>query len=212
MRLLLSHRLLSHPLVSSGDHCPPSTLVKPLHSPCTRSFTSWNMFMLSLSLLITSPTRASWGFCLIRDAWGLCLHCADERSAVKRQTAWKQKDSFSCAHTLEQSQRQLFPSRVSQSLWLDLSLSIPSTLLVADLWKISIGKWKGPPKWYREEETCLNKPVLLFTLSLAFQVPPSSSDNWDSGAAELSKCHRGCTPVTSSRDWSGQMTLQRPQI
>lgn len=133
--------------------------------------------MLSPSLLITSPARASWGFCLIRDAWGLCLHCADERSAVRRQTARKQKDSFSRAHTLEQSQRQLFPSRVSQAVWLDLSLSVPSTLPLADFWKYQKGAWKGPPKWCREEETCLTKPLLLFTLSEA----PSRSDNWASG-------------------------------
>lgn len=35
--------------------------------------------------------------------------------------------------------------------------------------KISKGKRKGPPKWYREDETCLTKPLLLFTLSLTVQ-------------------------------------------
>ena len=51
--------LLSRPLVSPGGHRPAMTLLKLLHSPCTRSFTSWNMFILSPSLLITSPARAS---------------------------------------------------------------------------------------------------------------------------------------------------------
>lgn len=115
-------RLLGRSLVPPVDHCPQQTLVKPLLHPRTRSFASWNMFMLSPSLLITPSARAHWGFCLDRDAWGLCLRRVDERSAVRQQTAWKQKDSFSCSHTLEQSQRQLFPSRVSQTFWLDLPL------------------------------------------------------------------------------------------
>lgn len=53
------------------------------------------MFMLSPATLITPFARAALGFCLIWDAWGLCVHCTDERAAVKRETAWKQKDSLS---------------------------------------------------------------------------------------------------------------------
>lgn len=151
-------RLLSHPLVPPVDHCPQQTLVKPLLHPCTRSFTSWNMFMLSPSLLITSSARACWGFCLIRDAWGLCLHRADERSAVKRQTAWKQKDSFSCSHSLAQSQRQLLPSRVSHTLWLDLPLCLslfypPGLLLMYESMKM-----KGPTKVVQRTGDMFNPP------------------------------------------------------
>lgn len=115
------------------------------------------MFLLSPSLLITPLARASWGFCLIRDAWGLCMHRADERSAVRRQTARKQKDSFSCARTLEQSRRQLFPSRVSRSRFYPVHCARDWFMKI---WK---GKCKGPPKWYREEDTRLIKPLLLFT-------------------------------------------------
>lgn len=166
------------------------------------------MFILSPSLLITSPARASWGFCLIRDAWGLCLHRADERSAVKRQTAWKQKDSFSCAHTLEQSQRQLFPSRVSQTLWLDLSLfslslSIPSTVLVADLWKYQKGESKGPTKVAQRGGNMFNWSPPVYSV-LSCSDTPSSLDNWDSGAVQQSNHHRGCTPVTSSPSDQGR--------
>lgn len=170
--------------------------------------------MLSPSLLITSPARASWGFCLIRDAWGLCLHCADERSAVKRQTAWKQKDSFSCASHIGAISKTAvpLPGVPNSSTWSLLSPSHPPCLLLI-YENIKRGR-KGPTKVVQRTGDMFYQatpPVYCLLCSFAPR-PPSSSDNWHSGAAELSSHHRGCTPVTSSQDWSGHMTFQHPQI
>lgn len=128
--------------------------------------------MLSPSLLITSPARASWGFCLIRDAWGLCLHCADERSAVKRQNRVETKGFFLLRSHIGAISKTAVPlPGVPNSLTWSLPL-YPIHPACCWFMKISKGKRKGPPKWYRKEETCLTKPLLLFTLSWAVQMPP----------------------------------------
>lgn len=126
------------------------------------------MFMLSPTPLITPFARAALGFCLIWDAWGLCVHYTDERAAVKRVTAWKQKDSFFFfpgAHTLQQSSRQLFPSRVSQTPWLELSPYFcpihPAWLLIYENIKRAT---KRPTKVVRQTHT-QTPPLVYLTLS-----------------------------------------------
>lgn len=124
---------------------------------------------------------------------------------MKRQTAWKQKDSFSCAHTLEQSQRQLFPSRVSQNLQLDLSLSI-SLFLIHSLFSLpclsliyeSIRRErKGPTKVVQKRGHKLNQPPPPVYSALSCSDTPSSSDSWNSGARgaiqaaqRMQSCHK----------------------
>lgn len=121
-------------LVSSGGYCTSIKLVKPLHSPCTRSVTCLCILPLySLLLLHALPE-----FSASSEMHGVFV-CTVQMKGPRRigKTAWKQKDSFSCAHISEQSERQLFPFRVSQTL------SIPSTVLLADLWRYQKGKRMG---------------------------------------------------------------------
>lgn len=98
-------------------------------------------------LLISSPARASWGFCLIRHGWGLCLSPSDERSAVERQTAGETKGFFLLrSHIGAISQTAVPLEGVPQlSLWLALSLFIPSCFST-DLWKYQKVGWRGPTK------------------------------------------------------------------
>lgn len=83
---------------------------------------------------------------------------------------------------------------------LPLCLS-PSPIHRACCWCMKVCKWKGPPKWYREQETCLTQPFLLFTLSLAVQILHPIQIT---GILEHS-CHK-------FPNWSGQMAFHHPQI
>lgn len=160
-------------------------------------YTQCYMFMHSPSLLITSPACASWVFCLIRDAWCLCLHGADERSAANQQNGVETKGFFLLRSHIGAVWKTAVPlPGVSNSL---------DPIHRASRWfmKISKGKMNGRG---HQSSACLAKPLLLFTLSLAAQMPIQITgilEQWS---------HRGCTPVTSYSNWSGQMTFQHPQI
>ena len=156
--------------------------------------------MLSPSPLITSPARASWGFCLIRDAWGLCLRCADERSAVKRQNRAETKGFFLlCSHIGAISKTAVPLPGVPNSLAWSLPLYpiYPSFLLIYENIK---RERKGPTKVVHRR----GEPLLLFTPSLAVQMPPPGQITGILGQ-RMHSCHK-------FPDWSGQMTFQRLQI
>lgn len=132
--------------------------------------------MLSPSPLITSPARASWGFGLIRDAWGLCLHCADERSAVKRQNHAETKGFFLlCSHIGAISKTAVPLPGVPNSLTWSLPLYpiYPSFLLIYENIK---RERKGPTKVVHRR----GEPLSVYPV-LGRPDATSRSDNWDSG-------------------------------
>lgn len=161
----------------------------PLYYTCR--FTSWSMFTL-LSFLIYSiplPHALSWGYCLVRDAWGLCLRCADERSAVKRQNCVETKGFFLLYSHIGAILVTAVPlPGVPNSDLIFLSLSIPSTLRVSDLWKYQkanerahqSGRENGRHVFLKGPSSCLLLTKFFF--------------HWDSRDGELSNRHRGRTP------------------
>lgn len=154
----------------------------------TRSFTSRNIFILPPLLLITRPACASQGFLHHPRCMGpLSASHTWKGPRWSGNPAWKQKDSFSYAHTLEQSERQLFPSRVHKRSDLILPPStISSAPLIADLWKYQ-KQMEGPTKVVQKRDMC-NQATPLCLLWPEAPHPPAllNSDNWDSGAVLLS--------------------------
>lgn len=146
----------------------------------------------ALSFLIYSiplPHALSWGYCLVRDAWGLCLRCADERSAVKRQNCVETKGFFLLYSHIGAILVTAVPlPGVPNSDLIFLSLSIPSTLRVSDLWKYQkanerahqSGRENGRHVFLKGPSSCLLLTKFFF--------------HWDSRDGELSNRHRGRTP------------------